>query len=938
VKVGPFRRLYRLRPLTAALLCLPGLLLCAWYGWKAFSSFDTYRRFADPERELTLDAFHLAMHDEVTRDLRRMTMPAAPKRSRLERFAFHVSSDGLDELYGDRSPDQLRPYVAAELETDSKLQPVEIRLRGSRHWNVLGEQRSLKVRLPPGDLYDGHRIFNLINDPDPMVVGEELILDLAREQGVLTPRSAFARVRINGADLGVMHFETQPDEGLLRLRRRMPGSIYSSNLPGSAKTDELWSGTEHWRKPAWREEAEQRTTADLERFLERLGQATVREFAEFARAEIDLEAFAAHEALDVIFGGDQHDFRDNHKLYFDPYRGRIEPVAWQFSGYKHEEQFDLVENPILLRLKQVPEYLSLRGRTLHDLLVGDGRVAAVKRRGRKALRRLAPELAADRNFDAYHLLPRVDRFHRRMVRPMDMERAVMVLFSELKTYAKRHAFLLKELQRNPLWLARGGTRTEPDPTDETGEATRHVTSFELIVDGQAGAVLEELSVEFDAECEDRSFEARVGGRPVAGSMLHPRVALVPRDNPGKAEGKVRALPAPARYPLELISACELESVEAWGTHLATGSRIRSRPAFGSLLERLPESALDPDDVPRFVAGETAPDPHRLWPPAAQEVQLGPGEVEIATTRVFGPEQTVEVAPGTRLAMGAGASLVFQGPVRFAGTAAAPIVIEGAGPDDWGGIAVQGMATAGSSFDHVIVRGGTVPAWRAIPYPGAVDVHHTEQIAFRNCRFGRNSGGHDMLHAVYVDDLVVEDCEFEDTSGDAVDLEFVAGVLRRVSFLRSGDDALDLMGSEVDLVDSVAVGCGGYGVSAGEETEAAVRDTLLAGCKAGVLAKNASSVALSGTLLYRNKIGVRLYQRTVRYAGESRIDADALYAVECDRTGKTDDESAELLFLGRVERRVPRDGSLDHLLQDVLGLSDPDQVERFVAERRKGGQR
>jgi hypothetical protein len=513
-----------------------------------------------------------------------------------------------------------------------------------------------------------------------------------------------------------------------------------------------------------------------------------------------------------------------------------------------------------------------------------------------------------------------------------------VLFSELKTYAKRHAFLLKELQRNPLWLARGQTRTEPDPTDESGETLRHVTALELIVDGQAGAVLEELSVEFDAECADRSFEARVAGRPIEGLTLHPRTAVVARDNPGRAEGKVRSLPAPARYPLELISACEPESVEAWATHLATGSRIRSRPAFGTLLERLPGSALGPGDVPRFEPGETAPDPHLLWPPPAETVRLGPGAVEIAATRIFEPQQTVEVVAGTQLRLGQGASLVFLGPVRFAGTAAAPITVEGADGADWGGIAVQGLATAGSSFDHVIVRGGTAPSWRSVPYPGVFDVHHTSEIAFRNCRFGHSRQEHDMLHAVYVDDLIVEDCAFEDTSGDAVDLEFVKGVLRRVSFLRSGDDALDLMGSEVDLVDSVAVGCGGYGVSAGEETEAAVRDSLLAGCKAGVLAKNASSVALGGTLLYDNRIGVRLYQRTVRYAGESRIDADALYAVECDRTGKTDDESAELLFLGRIERRIPRDGSLDHLLQDVLGLSDPDQVERFVAERLEGGGR
>ena len=30
---------------------------------------------------------------------------------------------------------------------------------------------------------------------------------------------------------------------------------------------------------------------------------------------------------DIIFGGDQHDFDQNQKLYFDPFRGRFEPIA-----------------------------------------------------------------------------------------------------------------------------------------------------------------------------------------------------------------------------------------------------------------------------------------------------------------------------------------------------------------------------------------------------------------------------------------------------------------------------------------------------------------------------------------------------------------------------------------------------------------------------------
>jgi len=943
--VTPLRRLYRLRPLAATFLCLPGVLLCAWYAWKAYSSLDNYRRVAREDVAFTLDDFQLSLHDTVTRDLRRMPMPSPPQASRLDRFVFHLKADAVDKLYGDGAESDEQEWVKARLDLGDRLAPVEIRLRGGKHWNLIGAQRSIKVKLESGDLYDGHRVFNLMNDPSPMVVGEELILDLAREHGVLTPSSSFARAFLNGADLGVMRYETQPDEGLLRLRRRMPGSIYSSNLPSAAKGEDLWKDHSHWSKPAWRDDSEREAYPELERLLGLLRSSTVRQFADFSRSEMDLEAFATFNALDIVFGVDQHDFRDNHKLYYDPYRGRFEPIAWNFRGYKHEAAFNLVENPILLRLEMVPEYLSIRGRILHDLLVGDARVSALERRGRRLMKRLEPELESDANFDAYKMLPGVDRFHRQMLRPMTVDRAMMVLRSELSTYAARHAFLLGEIQANPLWLRTGDPAAPPaDGTRPAADAiARYRTPVDLIVDGQAGVSLEELRVSWPDGCEapewqvlwqDGTLAAAARGdvavidSPLA---LHPRISIVRKGGAAGDRESARAVPAPSRYPLEIISTCAPREVVAWGTHMATGSRVRSRPAPESLIDRLPGASLDPDAVPSFVHGEVSPDPWHFRRPAPEAVALGPGVVDVPETRVFGAHQTVEVAPGTTLRMGAGASIVFLGRVRFAGKADSPIVIEPAGTAPFGGVAVQGPATAGSSLEHVVISGGTRPSWRLIPYPGMIDLHHSEDITVRHCRLGGNSASDDVLHVAYVEDLLVEDSTVEGAAMDSIDMEFSSGTLRRVSLLRSGDDGLDLMGSRISLIDSAIMGCAGNAVSAGEETEAKVRDTLLAGCKVGALAKNASTITLAGALLFQNEVGARVYRREVRYAGASLIEADALYAVSCGAATRTDDDSKDALALGRIERRAPSDGSLDHLLEDVLTMSSFDELDVRVSQ-------
>src|SRR5690606_29175552 len=119
-------------------------------------------------------------------------------------------------------------------------------------------------------------------------------------------------------------------------------------------------------------------------------------------------------------------------------------------------------------------------------------------------------------------------------------------------------------------------------------------------------------------------------------------------------------------------------------------------------------------------------------------------------------------------------------------------------------------------------------------------------------------------------LDATDSRVMDASGDAWDLEFVTGTMRRVSAVNVGDDAIDLMGAKLELVDSAFVAVRGNGISAGEESKVTVRNSVISDAKVGLLAKNASDVDLLGTVLFRNETGVRTYQRTVRYAGDSRV--------------------------------------------------------------------
>lgn len=942
-----FQRVYRARPLHSFIMCLPAALLVGWYAWAAFASVDRYRRAVNETGPLHLETLHIALHDQLESDIRRALMAPPPDPSSLYTYRLRVGQGDWDTLLRSADIEDDRPYVPAKVEHDGRLLDAEIRLRGSRHWHIGGTQKSLKVKLDKGELIHGHRIFNLLNDPTPMVVGQQLILNLAEESEILTPVSRFVRLKLNSKDLGVYHYETAADESLLRSSRRMPGSIFASRLPSNAATDELWSTSKHWTKVSSRTDSEQDQTdaRDLDRFLFHVHRASARDFADFAAHELDLETFARLDAIDVAFGGDQRDFRENHEYYFDPYRGRWEPIAGGIRGFRDDREFNLVESPVLLRLKMTPGYLSRRDRLLYELLTGKAAPSAVQQRATRLLTELAPELRTDPHWDAYRELPRIDTFHRRMVRPNTLGRLSLVVESELVTYGHRHAHLVAELEKNPLYLDVGAATAFAPATSGASAAGSIATPLSFVVNGHAGVALSEVSVSFAAGCAapaaslwrdgERLPAHGLGAELVldAELLLFPSIGIVPRRDPSERRGHVRAELVPTAYPLTLVTSCPTKTVVARGRQLATDSRVVSRPVDAELRKRLPLARLGADAVPRFAAGEVAPHAWELESSPARDVRLGPGEVVIETTRIFEPGQTVTVAPGTHLRLGPQASLIFQGKVLFEGRPGAPIVVDALETARWGGIAIQGPASAGSRLAHVHVRAGTKPVWRSIPYPALINIHHTSDIELQSCRISGNAPDTDTLHVAYVDGLGVSDTTISKVNGDAFDLEYSRADVRRLRLLEAGDDGIDLMGSRLMLRDSVILGAHGNGISGGEESVVKVHNTLVASCGVGVLAKNAAKISLSGSLLFQNETGVRSYQRTVRYAGESEVTADVLF-VAGSRKGpvERDDRDTDRLDRGRVLLDLPQPGVLDHLLQDVLELESWQELGRWVGEQ------
>jgi hypothetical protein len=670
--------------------------------------------------------------------------------------------------------------------------------------------------------------------------------------------------------------------------------------------------------------------------------APVEELEGFARDQLDLDRFATFEALDVIFGGDQHDFDQNHKLYCDPYRGRFEPIAWNFRGWKHEPKLHLVQNPITIRLGLLPSYVSLRNRTIHEYLLGPCSVSALQSRLRKTLRKVAPDLTSDPHWDAYKLLPGASPYLRRMVRPMDGRRQALAIASELATFAQRHAFLLERIEGNHLRCTAGSWRDGVQPMLVEADGCAGYRLEGCRVEGRDGTTGPwtlfadtSLDGQLDPEHDELVVQADTGSYGEArlpGLELHPLAQIVRREHPTELAGDVELAPLPGRYVFFLQSDTPPTQVTLRVRNLVTDAVVSARATPGPL--SLADLQIDRGGGAGLEPGTTSRHPWCSPPPWPQVRELGPGELPVERTWVFQPHEIVQVHAGTHFRLAPGASLVFRGAVEMRGTARAPITFEPAvAGQPWGGIALQGDGTTGSILENVRISGGSTPAWQLVTYPGVLCLHDTREVTLRRVTVRNQAPGSDGIHTAYVEGLLLEECRFQRPTGDGMDLEFTDGTLRSCTVEHATEDGLDTMGSRLLLQDCVFLGCTDSAVSAGQRSRVELRQSLLAGSRRGALVKSASSLKLTGTLLYRNGTALRREAREVLYSGVAELESDVVFCVRNEEI--LDAPGKDPIDIVRISRKLPADHSLDHLLLGVLEQDTWEQAQAWIDQRLNG---
>jgi hypothetical protein len=188
-------------------------------------------------------------------------------------------------------------------------------LQSPNHW-------SFQVKVKGGKTIDGMRRFGMLVPKSRGHLTDWLGLKLMEKRGLITMRSDFKDVSINGKSIGVYYMEERFDKHLLENNQRKEGIIFKIEEDLNIYQEEKLMLAPDTRsqvillRQMWQNVA--------------TGKLPATQF-------FDIEKMAKLYAIADLMNSRHPLLRDNMRFYFNPISGLVEPIAREFENLKDSE-------------------------------------------------------------------------------------------------------------------------------------------------------------------------------------------------------------------------------------------------------------------------------------------------------------------------------------------------------------------------------------------------------------------------------------------------------------------------------------------------------------------------------------------------------------------------------------------------------------------------
>lgn len=734
-----------------------------------------------------------------------------------------------------------------------------VRLKGDWLDHVKTDQWSLRFELDTA--FRGMRRFSIQHPLTRGFVMEWLVMKTALRQGVLAPRSDYVQVAINGTPKGVYYLEEHFSKELLEAQGRREGPIVRFNESAMWATwlqhgfhkigqlsPELWTAASFFVAEAggFGEGALQKDQALNARLQRALAQA--RDLQRLAVSSMDGFPLRSAQALTQLEGRTVEDlfvvdklgkwlaiytlFRGFHGLawhqyrfYHDPVLDRLEPIVFDTGANFIEHADELALSSVHARLFASSDAVM---------------AAAFEELGRMTEPGWVEDLVSD-------LRPRLQEIVAAMTK-VDMvvpgfdfaqmlDVAIPMQVASLRKIMRPVAILGHTASHVGVRLPSGkDLRTIDVDAWATTRIPTQITGFQF-GNGRVISAAQALVGIADKPDSEASVTTRSDGS-----------VLLPRD------GRHVRFRFPIDYRLAGLS--EIYAIKRairGGVLPEDKSKIEVSVLFRTLAEV--EDRIKPMVVRRLPDPEMAVIGRPPAPTLAEALQRHPflhydfadgelgvsgGRHEVSGDLVLPDGMTFYVAPGAELLFDEDCVLLCSG-MKVAGTKEQPVRFRAKDAvRGFGGVLVLGGAGASElrffeiANANAISRGG----WQS---SGAVTFYRAP-VSFYDCTF-RDANCEDVVN-VFAAQVHFERCVFDGGAHDLFDGDFVTGKIVDCRFLRSGEDAIDVSGSQLTITGCHFEAIGDKALSIGEDSGVSAHSCHVVSASIAAAAKDRSKVTIT----------------------------------------------------------------------------------------------
>jgi len=848
--------------------------------YQGASNLLAYKKSMQADLAVSLDNLHLFTREYLEREYNKYDVVELSDNSKLPSFRFYINESEVLSLNSDLPSSGKTQYVSAHMLIDNEFRSdVDFRYRGGLPLHWLYDKKSVRVRLPQYTTYKEEREFNLVNPSRIETVIDMISYDLSREHDLLTPDYFPARVFINNKYNGLHFFLSQIDESFLRKQGVMPGSIYSGDtlysdnpfneqgmnertFPDSSGVSKFWKDERLWQKDASRNAKLEGDSRDIRLFIDIINNRTPIDFYSDFEQYFDKEKYYSYWAMDTITGSFHHDLYHNQKMYFDPYKGRFEPIQWDLRFWAVNVPIPMT--PLMKNVSLNPIFEFEKDKKVYELWESYKPEKIVK-----MIENYSNSLRDELAMDPYrqHPFAGYENFLFDKTLPYSMNEFDNSVEDLKLIYTRRHEEVKKSLENSVVNFV------QTKLTELTYELT-------ISVSGNSPVYFE--SIDNNSELTKvkttqlfRVDEKSIGGesRSRTADLLYPGRRLVENKNSERMKslsvtifGNEHLIPSflNYKYRIKVSSENEFDFLTRFSFRNAiTGTKISPKK-----VKKIMKSS-ETDSIHPWVLLKAAE--------RKQETIVLKGKLEISKDKIFEKNTNVVILPGTEIHLAPDVSLIFYGNIKAIGTEQKPILFRRLSSENpWGSIVVQGTFATDSVFKFVDIKGGSITSQRLVDYPGQLNIHNVEKFTIEDCNIGENEIGDDALHVAYSNGEI-RNCKFYNTAFDALDMDIVDVRVDNLHFVNIGNDAIDLMHSDVSMNELYVRNTGDKCVSIGENSRTKLTNSVLKGCKIGIAVKDLSRASVNNILLKNNLIsGVTLYRKNPRFSKGGTIEGASLF--------------------------------------------------------------